>query len=369
MIILFCIPELNKGGPDRVFFEILSGLNSKEFELHIMTTEDSGEYWSQLPEHVTRHVVTRPFRLWHRYPADGLLGVIWKIKPDVVVTTLRMNSTANLIYRFLPKKTRLITRITNDFSANSAEVEAMGFKQKFAMRLNKWLIKQADALIAQSNYMATDLKKHIENIPPVKVLYNPISDAYLEPRLVDSDSKILPGKPSLVSVGRLMPQKGYDILIPAMKQVIRDLPQAKLTIYGDGPDKQKLQTMIDDLNLNNCVTLAGFCSNPLPYVKNADLFVLPSRYEGFSNATLEALAVGTPVVVTDCPGANNEIIYEGINGYLCLLNNISSLAEKIVKSSKHKWDLEAIKEGTFKNFGSDEILSQYVSYLNSVKNQ
>jgi len=361
--ILFAIPQLSKGGPDRVFFEILSGLNHEDFDLHILTTDDCGEYWSQLPEYVTKHVVKRPVRLWHRYPADGLLSVIWKIKPDFVVTTLRMNTTANLIYHFLPKYTKLITRITNDFSANSAEVIAMGSKQKLAMRLNKWLIKQADTLIAQSNYMAADLKKHIENLPPIKVLYNPISNGYLKPRLDDSDSKILPGVPSLVSVGRLMPQKGYDILIFAMKQVVSDLPDAKLTIFGDGPNKRELQSMIDNLNLTECVTLAGFCSNPLPYVKNANLFVLPSRYEGFSNAILEALAVGTPVVVTDCPGANAEIIKVGKNGNICLVNNIDDLAEKILLSINLRFDSEYIKEDCSDSFGSQKILMQYTNVL------
>ncbi|MDP1540644.1 MAG: glycosyltransferase [Moraxellaceae bacterium] len=361
--ILFAIPQLDKGGPDRVFFEILSGLSPRDFDLHLLTTAGAGEYWSLLPEHVTKHVVMRSFRLWHRYPADGLFSVIWKIKPDVVVTTLRMNSTANLIYHFLPKKTKLITRITNDFSANSAEVRAMGFKQNFAIQLNKWLIKQADFLIAQSNYMADDLTKHIDNIPQVKVLYNPISDAYLEPRLIDSDTKILPGKPSLVSVGRLMPQKGYDILIPAMKHVAIDFPEAKLTIYGDGPDKEKLQTMIDDLNLNDYVTLAGFCSNPLPYVKNANLFVLSSRYEGFSNATLEALAVGTPVVVTDCPGANAEIISVGRNGYLCEKENSTDLAHRINAAIENKWSRKLIKDSCFLSFGSKKIIHEYSCFL------
>jgi len=101
--IIFAIPELDKAGPDRVFFELICGLDSTKFETHIVSTSVQGEYWSLLPETVTRHVIRRPFRIWRRYPADGLLLKLLKIRPDVVITTLRMNIAANLIYWLLPK--------------------------------------------------------------------------------------------------------------------------------------------------------------------------------------------------------------------------------------------------------------------------
>lgn len=361
-ILLLAIPEMDRGGPDRVFLELLMGLDCAKFDLHLVVTSRQGEYLKKVPSYVKMHVIRRPWRWWQRYPSDGLLYLALKLRPDVLLTTLRMNFTANLIYGFLPSKTVLVTRIANDLTSNRNELVQVGVKQRLAMWLNKSLMHRADGLIAQSEYMAKDLVGQLDLSPPVVVLYNPISRNYLE-SYVSGKSKDLIGIPSLISVGRLMPQKGHDVLIRAMVEVVREFPNTHLTIIGDGPLRRDLEALINQLGLGSSITLAGFSSNPLPLVKSSDLFVLASRYEGFSNATLEAIALGTPVVVTDSPGANREMIREGLNGYLCRLEDSHDLADKIMMALNTKWDRSFITDNCISEYGSQRIISEYEAYL------
>jgi glycosyltransferase involved in cell wall biosynthesis len=110
-----------------------------------------------------------------------------------------------------------------------------------------------------------------------------------------------------MAMGRLQREKAYDVLLRAFSSVLKTFPQAQLAILGEGPLETQLKKQAVELGVDHAVSFAGFQKNPWPYVKHADLFVLASRFEGLPNALLEALALGVPVVATDCPGGVLEI--------------------------------------------------------------
>jgi glycosyltransferase involved in cell wall biosynthesis len=110
-----------------------------------------------------------------------------------------------------------------------------------------------------------------------------------------------------VAAGRLSPEKGFDLLLSAMSIVRKRLPESDLTILGEGTLAGQLSAQAERLGLNPCVCFAGFRQNPWPYFKHATALVLPSRYEGLPNVVLEGLALETPVVAFDCPGAIREL--------------------------------------------------------------
>ncbi|NCP64778.1 MAG: glycosyltransferase [Paraglaciecola sp.] len=129
--------------------------------------------------------------------------------------------------------------------------------------------------------------------------------------------------PTLVSVGRLTYQKGFDLLIAAFHQVETSLP-CRLIIFGEGEDRRSLEGLIKQANLQDKVSLPGYTHNPIAEMRAADLYVLSSRFEGSPNALVEAMSVNTPVVAFDIPHGPKEILHDG--EVASLVKNISEFA-------------------------------------------
>jgi glycosyltransferase involved in cell wall biosynthesis len=133
-------------------------------------------------------------------------------------------------------------------------------------------------------------------------------------------ARIDPGKTrdrcKLIAVGRLVPQKGYDLLIAAFAHVAASSPDWDLVIYGEGSERTALQGLIDALGLSRRILLAGNATAMEQVYAEADLLVHPARYEGYPNAIQEALAAGKAVIATDCPGATRELLGDGRYGVL-----------------------------------------------------
>jgi glycosyltransferase involved in cell wall biosynthesis len=131
---------------------------------------------------------------------------------------------------------------------------------------------------------------------------------------------------SMIAIGRLTEQKGFDLLIRAFSELSPRYPDWRLTILGDGPLRPELERLRDNLGLLGLVEFPGEVKHIHQYLEQADVFVLSSRYEGFPNSLCEAMAYGLAVVATDCQSGPGEIIEDGINGLLAIPNDVHSLA-------------------------------------------
>jgi len=140
-----------------------------------------------------------------------------------------------------------------------------------------------------------------------------------------------PQQHELIALGRLTAQKGFDILIEAFARVAAKHPDWRLVIYGEGPDRTKLETLRDALSLQGKVSLPGLTRNVETAFAEASLFVLPSRFEGYSNALLEALAAGLPVIATTAPGGTSGILGDGKYGMLVPPGDAVALASALEK--------------------------------------
>ncbi|MGL4338606.1 MAG: glycosyltransferase [Turicibacter sp.] len=160
----------------------------------------------------------------------------------------------------------------------------------------------------------------------VKVIYNPLDEKVIIKKslekIFDQD---LNEKFRIVTIGRLLPQKGYDQLLIIHKQLISEGYDYELLILGDGPLKDQYNSFIVENNLTDSVHFMGFKENPYKYLKSGDLFVCSSRNEGFSLVVAEALILGVPIISTNCTGPN-ELLYFGKYGML-VENNTQSLYE------------------------------------------
>lgn len=328
--IALAIPELDSGGPDRVIAELLHGLPRKRFRLQLIVQKPGGRLFERLPGDVEIAVIGDA----RRYPALAYRRAIDRLEPDLVMTTLRMNATAGFAKTLFGHPPILVARQANAIAVNFRELRAKApIKQRLVQPVITHAMTRADAMIAQSLDMADELRAEVPHGVDVETIGNPVSIADIDADLArQRDGAVLPaGTPSLVAVGRLMPQKGFDLLIDALPTVVAAHPQAMLTIYGDGPDKAALEARAVGNGVRGAIHFAGHSAHVLAQVAAADLYISSSRYEGFSNAILEAMALGAVVVATACPGATREMISDCETGFLVPVEDSAALAHGILR--------------------------------------
>lgn len=198
-------------------------------------------------------------------------------------------------------------------------------------RLWNWLRRrtypEARCIVAQTEGAASALRP-IAGRAPVVVIPNGVpSPPAFDPGhpLLKSDQSPLGRAPCVIGLGRLSVEKGFDRLIDAFCRVAGEHPDWHLVIVGEGPERSRLERQIREAALSDRIHLPGWFENPWTALQSADLFVLPSRYEGFPNAMLEAMAAGLAVIAFDCPSGPSEILQPDINGLLIPNNDPEAL--------------------------------------------
>jgi glycosyltransferase involved in cell wall biosynthesis len=303
--VLFLVPAFTGGvgGAERVISTLLRQIDHTRFECHLAVAQAGDAYLEDFPEDV---VVHRMNVSRMRYALPGVIKVARQVRPQTILSTVvYLNVMLVLAKPFLPKGVRLLLR-----EATTPSAFVAGDAQH--PRLWKWfyrhLYRRADKIVCLSDSMLRDMVENF-GIPQEKVvrIYNPVDIGKVR-KLARAQANPFQGPgPHLVVAGRLRREKGVDVLLDAMPAVVRRFPDVRLAILGEGPQEAELKEQAVKLKLMENVDFLGFQANPWPYLGNADLFVLPSRFEGMPNALLEALALGTPVVATDCVGAIREI--------------------------------------------------------------
>ncbi len=182
--------------------------------------------------------------------------------------------------------------------------------------------------------ISSGIRMSVESLIPalkgrVRTVYIPVELAGLEARAQEPLPEGAPEAPYLVAVGRLEPQKGFDILLNAYADLRTRGVRERLVIVGEGAERVRLKTLARSLNVSEYVVFAGFQANPYPWMRGARVFVSSSRFEGFCRVIAEALAVGTPVVSTDCPSGPAEVLGYGQAGVLVANEDAKALADGI----------------------------------------
>ena len=186
-------------------------------------------------------------------------------------------------------------------------------------RLRNIIYDRAERLVFQTEDAKNCFPKRMQK--KGCVIPNPVSYNLPEPYGGERDHRI-------VAVGRLEEQKNYPLLLRAFRIFHENHKDYSLHIYGKGSLEPRLQEMISEMGLKEMVTLEGFCSDVISEIRTAGMYVLPSDYEGVSNALIEALAMGLPVVATDCPiGGCKLCITNKVNGMLVPVGDEKSMAE------------------------------------------
>ncbi len=196
------------------------------------------------------------------------------------------------------------------------------------------------------------------------VMPNPI----MKPDPVGSTTGLLQA-PSLIAVGRLHPQKGFDLLLKAFHRIQAKYPDWQITILGEGPMRSELEALRAQLKLTDRVHLPGLVSNVRDYLDRADLFVMPSRFEGFPMALCEAMACGLPVLSADCLSGPRDIIDDGINGILVTTENVDALAiglDKLMSDPAKCKQLAQNAPDILDRFGVEQVMGIWQNAIDRV---
>jgi len=314
--IIFLIPSLRGGGAERVIVTLLRHLDRKKFRLRLAVIDmREAAYLDDVPDDVEL-IDLSCSRV--RYALPKIIRVIWRQRPEVVFSTLgHLNLALAIIRPLLPNGVRYIARETSIISEIIRSYSLAGW-WRWAYRS---FYRSFDCALCQSVYMRNDLVDNF-GFPAARavVIHNPV-DIELIRRLaaeqVSTGMKSETGNGTqplihLVAAGRLSHEKGFDLLIEALAFCCNT--SLRLTILGEGPFRGKLERLAQEKGVAQQVRFAGFQKNPYPFFADADAFVLSSRFEGFPNVVLEALACGTPVIATPAPGGVTEIarLYGGV---------------------------------------------------------
>lgn len=191
--------------------------------------------------------------------------------------------------------------------------------------LRRWLYPRAAALVVQTERVR---RWGMRTLPAerVRVIPNPLALPAPEAVLGGPAGVPMPEGPSVAAMGRLVEQKGFDLLLHAFAECRREFPGWRLLILGDGPERERLRALARELGIADAVRLPGWVSEPHALLWRAELFVLSSRYEGFPNALVEAMAGGVAAVAADCPSGPREIVRDGIDGLLVPPGDVGALA-------------------------------------------
>lgn len=261
-----------------------------------------------------------------------LMKYIRETKPDVVFSAEDHLNVIVSLAALLARSKVLISgssRVT-PFNTYSSKPFSKRWMLKLCARAVLW---RANALTCVSQDMVTQYRMVFNNSRHTCV-YNIVDDFESRLRMlehVDHDWFVRDGTPIIVAAGRLAYWKGFVDLIHAMKHLTAKRP-ARLVILGDGPQREVLQKLINDLELTNFVTLLGYVDNTLKYFSRSDVFVLSSTVEGMPNVLVEAMMCGCTPVSTNCPTGPSELLQNGRYGYLVPVGDSEAMADAIEKA-------------------------------------
>lgn len=203
-------------------------------------------------------------------------------------------------------------------------------------------LRRADALVCISEGLVADVLATGAHARKVAVVLNGVEVGAVQAagREVPDPGLVPAGEgPLVVAVGRLSRQKGFDVLLRAHRSVLDQGLPHRLLVLGEGEQRAELEALVDDLGVRPTVSMPGFAPRPLAVLAAADLYVLASRWEGFSQTVAESLLLGTPVVSTDCVSGPRELLRDGAHGRLVPVEDVQALADAVADHLRDPEDL------------------------------
>lgn len=342
--VTFIIQNLEGGGAERILINKLKYLNRKIFNIRLFVIDKRGIYFNEIPKDVKVSYYNDEEKSSSK--SNILQKIISKVSYEfeifkITKKAIDFSRGSDLVVGYLEFQSSYVAAMVGrKLGIPTVTWIHIALEKHFPKGIryfkhylwSNWTYKVVNKVFVVSEEAKfSAISKFPQLRDKIKVQYNPnnIEEILNLSKQSISDFNNSSDYIKILGIGRLTPQKGFDILIKAQKILKDKGVRSKLVILGEGPDCRKLEELIKELNLQNDVELLGFKSNPYPYLKNADFFVLSSRYEGLPTVLIEALALGKPVISTDCPSGPKEIIEHGVSGILVPVEDPMSIAKAI----------------------------------------
>lgn len=327
-IFLF-LPSLDGGGAERVFVQLANEFAALGLRVHLLLAAARGPYLNEVAQRVR---VTDLGARGVLRALPQLVRLLRSERPQAVLSALdHSNVVAILACWIAGTDTRCVISMR---SVPSAVYREDRFPRNWVLpMLMRRCYRRADRIIANSQSVASDLTQHFR-VPAQKlcVIYNPLDLQLIERKSrerVASPWLQRGSSPLILGVGSLAPLKDFPTLIRAFA-IVRTARECRLAILGEGPDRRDLERLAASLGLQKDVHFPGFVDNPFAWMRLAQVVVGSSLTEGCPNALMQALAVGTAVVSTDCAGGCSEILEGGRWGRLVPIRDAQAMAAAIL---------------------------------------
>lgn len=358
MKIVFNIGSLNKGGAERVVANLCNFLVKQENSITIIKSVNTPSYYeldkeiklrSLDIERTSKNRIIKNIKRMFK-----LNNYIKEERPDVVVSFLPEPSYRILFLKLFRKKLKVIVSVRND-----PKVEYKSILNKIIMKL---LYPLADGFVFQTEEAKEYFCKKIQN--KSVVIPNPLAEKFVNVSINENKEKII------MTVGRLEPQKNQKSLIEAFAKVSHKYTDYKLYIYGEGSLRNDLNELINELKISDKVFLLGNVNNIEEELNKAQIFVLPSRFEGMPNSLMEAMAMGLACISTDCPcGGPRFLIDNGKSGLLVDVGDSVALRkaiELLINDDKKRKMLGKNAQKIKEKLNPIKIQEQWFDYIESI---
>lgn len=380
--VIFHSGSLRMGGLERVLVEVLQNIDLNKFDIDLLIEDEFKKeniFENDIPKGI-KITYLRPEKLIEKtkWLRERKKNIIYKIGYNIMMILERWIRNQNLMLFLKNNEAEVLIDFDNGLSKDIHKIKNMkkiawlhnsipklkkkkSKIEKFGKRLNNY-----DVIVA----ICDDMKVETETIFPylkgrVTRIYNPFNFERIKD-LAENDSHLSKKEKEMlkenyiVSVSRLdNVQKDYPTLLKAFKELKNEGFDKKLYIVGDGPSRKEIEDQIIELNLEEEVKLLRQQKNPYIWMKNADLFVHSSKYEGLPTVLIEAMIVNTIVTSSDCPTGPREILDNGKCGILVEVGNIEGLAKGILEGLNQKEKYNEKLKIRVEEFNKEKVIKEY----------
>jgi glycosyltransferase involved in cell wall biosynthesis len=327
--IAFFLPYLGGGGAETVMLNLLQGMLQQNLDVELILGKAWGPHLWKIP--AAANVVDLNSGNWGK-TLFALTQYLRKERPQALIAAMHYGNEVSILAKRLSGiPTQVVITEHNTFSQ---AIKSTSKSRKILIPLFvKTLYPLADHIVVVSQNAAQDLARS-NHLPESRItaIYNPVvNDTLQEKAQMSIDHPwFQPGElPVILGVGKLERQKDFPTLLRAFAQVHQQHP-CRLVILGWGALQAELDSLAQELGIGDAVALLGYVENPYAYMARSATFVLSSAWEGLPTVLIEAMAVGIPVVSTDCPSGPAEILDKGKYGALVPVGDADGLAKSIL---------------------------------------